>query len=136
MNVTGIGNTEMLDSIRKYNNLCEEVSLVDIKLDNGEPVPIQEILRSGNQDNKDIANSFIANIKSGIGKLCACIGPMYGEPFCPCSMERQGLPMDGPIRKAAEEKSKKDWDWLCRSGGFFDKMEAEDDLLYENLSDN
>jgi len=23
--------------------------------------------------------------------LCACLGPMYNEPHCPCTMERMGL---------------------------------------------
>ena len=96
---------------------------VDEKLALGQPVGIQEILRSGNQHNKDIANSFVADIKSGIGKLCGCIGPMYDEPFCACEMERRGLPMDGPIRKAAEERSKAEWAELCKPGGFFNRIE-------------
>jgi len=23
--------------------------------------------------------------------MCACMGAMYGEPYCPCEMERRGL---------------------------------------------
>lgn len=24
--------------------------------------------------------------------LCACLGPIYGEPHCPCTMKRLGMP--------------------------------------------
>jgi hypothetical protein len=26
--------------------------------------------------------------------LCACKGPMEGDPYCPCEMQRKGLPFD------------------------------------------
>ena len=51
--------------------------------------------------------------------ICACMGPMYGEPYCYCQMEDRGLPMDGPIRKAAEEKSQAERKKLWEPGGWF-----------------
>lgn len=24
--------------------------------------------------------------------VCACLGPQFGEPFCPCEMRRKNLP--------------------------------------------
>jgi hypothetical protein len=34
--------------------------------------------------------------------MCACMGRVYGEPFCPCEMGRQGLPMSKEHVVAAE----------------------------------
>ena len=34
---------------------------------------------------------------------CACMGPMYDEPFCYCEMRAQGLPLN---QKARLERSK------------------------------
>lgn len=34
-------------------------------------------------------------------KICACMGPMRGDPYCPCEMERRGLQATGP---SEEEK--------------------------------
>jgi hypothetical protein len=31
---------------------------------------------------------------------CACMGPMYGEPFCYCKMKLKGLQLNVPEREA------------------------------------
>jgi hypothetical protein len=31
-------------------------------------------------------------LSSGLN-LCGCMGPMYGEPLCPCGMARENLPL-------------------------------------------
>jgi hypothetical protein len=31
--------------------------------------------------------------------LCACMGPMYGEPYCYCIMKARGLPLNTKARK-------------------------------------
>lgn len=36
---------------------------------------------------------------------CACLGPVCGEPVCPCSMAQAGLPMSKE-HVVANEKSK------------------------------
>lgn len=45
--------------------------------------------------------------------LCGCMGAMYGEPFCPCSMRSQGLPLSKEHVKelaASRERFEKiDW---------------------------
>lgn len=59
--------------------------------------------------------------------LCACMGAMYGEPYCYCVMQQNGLQdfMDNnPLRKAEEERAKKQWDELVKSG-FFDRYEED-----------
>lgn len=43
---------------------------------------------------------------------CACLGPMYGEPYCACEMARQGLPLS--IKHVEEMKdSRKRFDAFC-----------------------
>lgn len=89
------------------------------RLESGKPVPIQEVLMSNHTESKEAIGSMMADLKSGIASMCACMGPMYGEPHCPCQMQRLGIPMDGPIRKAAEAESKKQWEASFAPGGFF-----------------
>lgn len=41
--------------------------------------------------------------------LCGCVGPMYGEPYCPCRMKSMGLSKEmdeNPLRIAANERAK------------------------------
>lgn len=114
LEVTGIGDSAMLEAIR-------------LKIESGQPVPIQEVLMSDHTEAKEAIGSMLADIKSGMGSLCACMGPMYGEPHCPCQMHRLGLPMDGPIRKAAEAESKKEWDKSFVRGGFFYELNRKAD---------
>lgn len=58
-------------------------------------------------------------------KVCACMGPMYGEPYCPCRMDEMGLPMDGEIRKKAEAESAAQWKALWQPGGWFYEKNRE-----------
>lgn len=44
-------------------------------------------------------------------KLCACMGPMYGEPSCYCTMIALGKQSEmdnNPIRIAANKKTEED----------------------------
>ncbi len=34
--------------------------------------------------------------------VCACMGPMYGEPHCHCEMVAKGLPLNDTDREASE----------------------------------
>lgn len=36
--------------------------------------------------------------------ICACIGPLNGEPYCPCKMKREGL--ETSFKWSQEEKDK------------------------------
>lgn len=46
-------------------------------------------------------------------EICACMGPVHGEPHCPCEMTRQGLPPSAE-RLAEEARFKQ----FVESGGF------------------
>lgn len=43
-------------------------------------------------------------------KLCACIGPMYGEPHCSCTMVRLGLERSDEYKKSIEKISNIEYD--------------------------
>ena len=37
--------------------------------------------------------------------FCGCLGPMYGEPYCICTMERLGIPLNEAARKIENERA-------------------------------
>lgn len=43
---------------------------------------------------------------TGDFNMCGCMGPGYGEPFCPCVMARNGLPMSDEHVAALDESRK------------------------------
>lgn len=55
------------------------------RLTAGEHLPINECL-----DIPEIA-TMLSDIKSGVLNACACMGPCWGDPYCPCEMGRKGL---------------------------------------------
>lgn len=54
---------------------------------------------------------------------CACMGPVYGEQYCPCEMKRRGLPSSPEHIKANEEAERK-LDELFGPGGEYYKEAA------------
>lgn len=55
------------------------------RLESGEHLPIKDCL------NIPEVVTMLSEIKSGALNFCACMGPSWGDPFCPCDMERKGL---------------------------------------------
>lgn len=51
--------------------------------------------------------------------FCACMGRVYGEPFCPCEMSRRELPMS-KAHVIQAEKDKAELDKLFRGLGALD----------------
>ncbi len=48
--------------------------------------------------------------------ICGCIGPIFGEPYCPCEMTRRGLPRSEQfISQQTKLKSKETWDFLIKT---------------------
>jgi hypothetical protein len=37
-------------------------------------------------------------------QMCACMGPMYDEPYCYCEMQRRGLQLNTEARAEAERQ--------------------------------
>ena len=53
--------------------------------------------------------------------LCACMGAMYGEPYCPCEMKRQGRQdeMDNnPLRIADNKRFEEQMRQFFEAGGW------------------
>jgi hypothetical protein len=73
------------------------------------------------------AMELYPEVKELVGKLergeisaCACMGPMYGEPHCYCTMERLGLPLS-PLREEANKRANERLDALFGPGGMYHK---------------
>ena len=62
--------------------------------------------------------TFVEEIKAGKLRLCGCMGPVYGEPHCPCKMERLGLP-SSPEHIAATKKANEDLEILFGHNGTY-----------------
>jgi len=70
-----------------------------------EGTPIAEFIAQS-PENAKIFEGFKKGLEDGTISLCACLGPMYGEPYCPCRMKREGLP-SSPEHDAANAASAK-----------------------------
>lgn len=83
------------------------------------PVEYENVLETELDNGLDLAKVHVIDVplKEAQFGACACMGPIYGEPFCPCEMKRKGLPCSaGHIE--AHEKAVKQWRELVNSGAF------------------
>lgn len=85
------------------------------------PTPLKTALGDAAHPAHAAASEFIEKLKAGAVNLCACMGPMYGEPHCICSMERLGLPLNTAARAAEAAKSGETLGSLFGPGGIFYK---------------
>ena len=46
---------------------------------------------------------LILDLQAGKVSMCACMGPVCGEPYCPCEMDRRGLPPSARREQEAKE---------------------------------
>lgn len=51
--------------------------------------------------------------------VCACMGAMYGEPYCYCTMVSRGLSLNTEARNIEDERSKKQLAALFGPGGLW-----------------
>ena len=56
--------------------------------------------------------------------FCACMGQMYGEPHCPCEMERLGLPVNVAARAFGSLQANMQLESLFGPGGAFETGRA------------
>jgi hypothetical protein len=56
--------------------------------------------------------------------LCACIGPVYGEPFCPCEMKDRGLPSSPEHLDAIVETTRRLDELFGPSGKYHKSVET------------
>lgn len=102
--------------------------------------PIKGALDNPNHEAHEAATSMMAKLKSGEISMCGCMGPMYGEPFCPCKMKRDGLEHvmeNNPLRKVEEERSAAQWKKSWELGGWLYEMSRKGaDSAMEELYGN
>ena len=51
--------------------------------------------------------------------FCECLGPMYGEPYCICTMKRLGLPLNTEARGIEHARAKEQLSALFTPGGLW-----------------
>jgi hypothetical protein len=56
-----------------------------------EQYKISDVLADESHPAHDAAKKMMEGLRTGEISLCGCLGPQYGEPYCPCRMEREGL---------------------------------------------
>jgi hypothetical protein len=86
-----------------------------------EQYKISDVLADDSNPAHEAVKSIVEGLQDGSLSLCGCLGAMYGEPYCPCEMERKGLKEvmeNNPIRKAAEYDSAQRWKKFMDEGGF------------------
>lgn len=80
-------------------------------------VPLKDILADPSHPDHVELSKFAAQVKSGEISPCACMGPLSGEPYCPCEMKRRALP-PSPARVAAETEAQNRLAALVEKGFF------------------
>jgi hypothetical protein len=86
-----------------------------------EPTLIRDVLADPSHEAHSVAKEIMEKLSSGEISLCGCLGPMYGEPYCPCQMKQRGLQaeMDGnPLRIAEDKRADKQMDEFEAKGGW------------------
>jgi len=84
------------------------------------PILIKDILGDPSHPAHSDIKAFSEKVNSGeiSVNVCACIGPVYGEPHCACEMRRRGLPPSAE-HVAALEKANRELAELFGPGGKF-----------------
>lgn len=80
-------------------------------------IPLKDILADPSHPAHAELSKFALQVKTGEITPCACMGPLSGEPYCPCEMRRRGLP-PSPARVAAEEDAQHRLSALVAKGLF------------------
>lgn len=86
-----------------------------------QPVPIKDVLADPAHPAYSAANEMLEKLRKGELNLCACLGPGYGEPYCPCEMTRRGIPRSTERVRATQEADRR-MSELVNSGVFAPKV--------------
>lgn len=66
------------------------------------PVLLKDILANPAHPAHGEMKALTEKVESGEVSLCACLGPVYGEPYCPCEMRRRGMPPSSQHTRATK----------------------------------
>ncbi|MBK3779836.1 hypothetical protein G3A43_06185 [Paraburkholderia aspalathi] len=80
-------------------------------------VPLRDILADPTHPAHAELTEFADKVGRGEINMCACMGPLAGEPYCPCEMTRRGLP-PSPEREAAQSDAERRLAALVAKGIF------------------
>lgn len=78
---------------------------------------VEDILNDTSHPAYTDTKAMVEGLEAGTISMCGCIGPMYGEPYCACSMRNKSLQSEmdnNPLRIAEEKLSAERWakiDW-------------------------
>lgn len=103
-----------------------------IEDDQSEPIPITTVLADASHPAHAVVTDMVAKLESGEISLCGCMGPMYGEPHCICTMQRLGLPLNEAAREVARKRSEAQLDALFGPGGAFYKPPKDAPIASRN----
>lgn len=78
-------------------------------------VPVRHVLADAAHPAHAEVTTLTDKLARGEIRLCACTGPLCGEPHCPCEMTRRGLPPSA-ARLHANEQAKQQLQALVQSG--------------------
>ena len=67
---------------------------------------VQQVLGDYTHPVNEEVTEAVLKLNSGEISLCSCTGPLYGEPYCPCHMAKQGLPPSQARVDASQECAK------------------------------
>lgn len=81
------------------------------------PTPFATVLADPTHPAHAAACAVQADLDAGRVRMCACMGPQCGEPYCPCEMTRRGL-LPSAERLAANRAAEARWAELVASGIF------------------
>ena len=76
-------------------------------MSDNQPVPIKDVLADPTHPAYPAATEMLEKLRKGEVNLCGCMGPGYGEPYCPCEMARRGLPPSPERVRATEEANRR-----------------------------
>lgn len=81
------------------------------------PIPVADVLANPEHPLHAEVTDVCNKLGTGEFTMCACMGPVCGEPYCPCEMRRRGL-APSPARQAADAEAAKKLAALVQSGVF------------------
>lgn len=80
-------------------------------------ISVKSVLADPMHPLHDQVADTIIDLERGALNMCACMGPVYGEPYCPCEMNRRGLP-SSPAHVQATAEAEERLAALVASGIF------------------
>ena len=75
-------------------------------MENNKPIPIKDILVDHQHPLYEMVSETINKLNSGEISMCACMGKMGNDPYCPCEMRNRGLKATTYTEKQMNEHAK------------------------------